>query len=130
MSSSRLASYEQSAAPPPRSQSLFEDFPLCPNPPHIPVRALGDPDALKALGVEDVLQARSLVRAAFLATGYARFHRTLPERLDTVVEAAAATVRITDRGRWYVHFVHMREVVGDADANYESKWSTLSFGIR
>ena len=79
---------------PRRSQALFEDFPLCPNPPHIPIQALDDPDALKALCVEDVPLARSLVRAAFLATGYARFHRSLPERLDTVLEAANHVVGI------------------------------------
>lgn len=41
-----------------------------------------------------------------------------------------ATIRVTASGRWFVHFVHMREVKGDAEANYESKWATLSFGIR
>lgn len=40
-----------------------------------------------------------------------------------------ATVKITATGRWYVHFVSMREVTGDAEANYESKWSTLTFGV-
>jgi hypothetical protein len=80
--------------PPQRSQAFFEDFPLCPSPPPIPVQALDDPRALKALFVEDVPLARALVRAAFLATGYARFLRRLPERLDTVLEAAAQIAAI------------------------------------
>jgi uncharacterized GH25 family protein len=38
------------------------------------------------------------------------------------------TVKLTAAGAWYVKFVHMRER-NDADANYESRWSTLTFGL-
>src|SRR4051812_3367613 len=73
---------------PPRSQSFYEEYPGCPNPPHMPVKPIDGVDALKALSVENVPLARALVRAAFLATGFTRFHRTLPQRLDAVLEAA------------------------------------------
>ena len=39
-----------------------------------------------------------------------------------------ARVRLTDAGAWYVKFVAMTEV-SEAEANYESKWSTLSFAV-
>jgi hypothetical protein len=39
------------------------------------------------------------------------------------------TVELTGAGAWYVKFVHMRERQ-DADANYESRWSTLTFGLQ
>jgi uncharacterized GH25 family protein len=50
-----------------------------------------------------------------------------PQRLVTD-EQGRATVRITGAGIWYVKFVAMTEVT-DAEADYESKWSTISFGI-
>ena len=94
---------------PARSQSLFESFPHCPTPPHIPVQALDDPDAWRALGVRDVPLARALVRASFVATGYARFLATLPTRLDTLLDRAdpiaaigptiAATMAVVDDPR-------------------------------
>lgn len=94
---------------PARSQSLFESFPHSPNPPHIPVQALDDPDALRALGVRDVPLARALVRASFLATGYARFLAALPKRLDTLLDRSdpiaaigptiAATMAVLDDPR-------------------------------
>jgi uncharacterized GH25 family protein len=38
-------------------------------------------------------------------------------------------VKLTSAGAWYLKFVHMREV-SDAAANYESGWSTLTWGMR
>ena len=73
--------------PPARSQAFFEEFPHSPKPPQMPLQTLDDPDALKSLFVSDVPLARSLVRAAFLASGYTRFHKRLPERLDQVLES-------------------------------------------
>jgi uncharacterized GH25 family protein len=37
-------------------------------------------------------------------------------------------VRLTSAGAWYVKTVHMREV-SEPDANYESRWSTLTWGM-
>jgi uncharacterized GH25 family protein len=54
--------------------------------------------------------------------------RRLPaQRLVTDAEGRA-TVHVTAAGAWYVKFVAMTEVA-DAEANYESKWSTLSFAV-
>lgn len=42
---------------------------------------------------------------------------------DGVVE-----VKLTDVGAWYVKFIHMRELE-EPEANYESRWATLTFAI-
>ena len=33
-------------------------------------------------------------------------------------------------GRWYVKFIHMAKLTGDPDADYESRWATLTFEVR
>jgi uncharacterized GH25 family protein len=41
-----------------------------------------------------------------------------------------ARVRIGIQGAWYVKFTHMRPSQGDTTIDYESKWATLTFGVR
>jgi hypothetical protein len=50
-----------------------------------------------------------------------------PVRTDS---AGVARLRIASRGRWYVKFIHMRPAAGDSTIDYESKWATLTFGVR
>jgi uncharacterized GH25 family protein len=50
-----------------------------------------------------------------------------PQRLVTDDEGRA-TLTLTAAGVWYVKLVALREVEGP-DANYESKWATLSFAV-
>ena len=38
-------------------------------------------------------------------------------------------MKLAAAGDYYVKFVHMQEVDGP-DANYESRWATLTFGVR
>jgi len=44
--------------------------------------------------------------------------------------AGVARLRIGARGPWYVKFIHMRPAAGDSTIDYESKWATLTFGVR
>ena len=44
--------------------------------------------------------------------------------------AGVARVQIRSRGAWYVKFIHMRPAPGDTTIDYESKWATLTFGVR
>ncbi len=53
--------------------------------------------------------------------------RFQPQRLVTDDEGRA-TVKIAGPGVWFVKLVAMREVT-DPEANYESKWATLSFEV-
>jgi hypothetical protein len=50
-----------------------------------------------------------------------------PARTDS---AGVARMRIGSRGAWYVKFIHMRPAAGDSTIDYESKWATLTFGVR
>lgn len=41
-----------------------------------------------------------------------------------------ASIRIRARGAWYVKFIHMTRLEGDTEADYESRWASLTFGVR
>lgn len=41
-----------------------------------------------------------------------------------------ARIPLDRTGTYYIKFINMRRVTGDADANYESRWSTLTFAVR
>ena len=44
--------------------------------------------------------------------------------------AGVAHFQISSRGAWYVKFIHMRPASGDSTIDYESKWASLTFGVR
>jgi uncharacterized GH25 family protein len=54
-------------------------------------------------------------------------HRLPQQRLVTDAQGRVQ-IKLTAAGAWYVKFVAMTEVA-DAEANYESKWSTLTFAV-
>jgi uncharacterized GH25 family protein len=54
--------------------------------------------------------------------------RRLPQQRLVTDADGRVVVEIREAGVWYVKFVAMVEV-NEAEANYESKWATLSFGI-
>jgi hypothetical protein len=94
---------------------------------------LANPYALKA---GDVLRVRCLVLGKPLPN-YVVFaggrrqasdKRLDAQRLMTDAEGVAA-VKLAAAGDYYVKFVHMQEVEGP-EANYESRWATLTFGVR
>jgi uncharacterized GH25 family protein len=53
-----------------------------------------------------------------------------PERSVRTDGTGVARLRINSRGAWYVKFIHMRAAHGDSAIDYESKWATLTFGVR
>jgi uncharacterized GH25 family protein len=44
--------------------------------------------------------------------------------------AGVAQFRIGSRGVWYVKFIHMQAAADDSTIDYESKWASLTFGVR
>jgi uncharacterized GH25 family protein len=54
--------------------------------------------------------------------------RRLPQQRLVTDEAGRATVHLTGAGVWYVKLVALREIE-DPEANYESRWATLSFAL-
>ena len=41
-----------------------------------------------------------------------------------------AEIKVGSAGTWYIKFINMTKLSGDAEANYESKWATLTFAVR
>lgn len=39
-------------------------------------------------------------------------------------------IRLAPAGTWYVKFINMTRLSGDAEADYESKWASLTFAVR
>jgi uncharacterized GH25 family protein len=39
-------------------------------------------------------------------------------------------IRLATAGTWYVKFINMGRLSGDPDADYESKWASLTFAVR
>lgn len=39
-------------------------------------------------------------------------------------------IRLSPAGTWYVKFIHMDRLSGDPQADYESKWASLTFAVR
>jgi len=69
------------------------------------------------------------VKAAFAGGRRGSTDRRLPQQRLVTDADGRAVLDITAAGVWYVKFVAMVEV-NEAEANYESKWATLSFGVQ
>jgi hypothetical protein len=41
-----------------------------------------------------------------------------------------ARIPLDRTGAYYVKFIHMQRLSGDVEANYESRWATLTFAMR
>ncbi|HVE77336.1 MAG TPA: DUF4198 domain-containing protein, partial [Gemmatimonadaceae bacterium] len=44
--------------------------------------------------------------------------------------SGVASIRLRNSGTWYVKFIHMARSAADTTIDYESKWATLTFGLR
>ena len=67
-----------------RTQAAFEDYPGCPNPPPPRLQSPWDPAVPEQLGLRKRSFTRGAVRAAFLLSGFAAFHRKLARSGDAV----------------------------------------------
>ena len=87
------------------------------------------------LGVGGVLRVRALVDGApvagqtVISGGRTAGGAVIRERAVRTDASGVARVPIRSRGAWYVKFIHMVPVRGDS-VDYESKWATLTFGVR
>jgi uncharacterized GH25 family protein len=82
------------------------------------------------LRVQCLVKGRPLAAHAVFAGGRRAGGdaRIAVQRLTTG-EDGVVEVRLTDAGTWYVKFVQMDDV-DEPEANYVSRWSTLSFAVR
>lgn len=87
------------------------------------------------LDVGGVLRVRALVDGApmsgqaVLSGGCTPAGTVIRERLVRTDAVGVARIPIRSRGAWYVKFIRMVPVRGDS-VDYESKWATLTFGVR
>lgn len=93
---------------------------------------LANPYTLKVgdtLSVRCVVDGKPVPGQVLFAGGRSPKGTRLPVRGLVADGDGVIQVKLTGAGAWYVKAVHMREVQ-EAEANYESLWSTLSFGVR
>ena len=82
----------------------------------------------RTLGVRALVMGKPLARYAIFAGGHDGKADIPVQRLVTDAEGIAR-VALTQRGSWYVKFIHMEEL-SRGDVTHESRWATLSFAVR
>jgi hypothetical protein len=85
------------------------------------------------LRVRALVEGRAIANQLVVSGGRSRNGGRLAERRVRTDADGVAQIRISDRGQWYVKFIHMEKYKGPSSANlpdYESKWATLTFEIR
>jgi uncharacterized GH25 family protein len=94
---------------------------------------LANPYTLK---VGQSLQLRTLVDGKAAANQFVLFGGRTPTG-ERIVQRAVrsnregiATVHLRARGTWYVKFINMARLSTDPNADYESKWATVTFEVR
>jgi uncharacterized GH25 family protein len=89
---------------------------------------LDNPYSLRPGGtfrVRAVVEGRPVPNQLVVAGGSTR------QRSIQTDSSGVARVRIGSRGAWYVKFIHMQPAAaGDTTIDYESRWATLTFGVR
>ncbi len=56
--------------------------------------------------------------------------KRVPQRNTRSDAEGVARIPLDRTGSYYIKFINMQRLSGDADANYESRWSTLTFAVR
>jgi uncharacterized GH25 family protein len=83
-----------------------------------------------ALGAGAVFRVRAVIEGEPVANQLVIAGSRSGSRSVRTDGAGVARFRIGARGAWYVKFIHMRPAAGDSTIDYESKWATLTFGVR
>jgi hypothetical protein len=76
------------------------------------------------------LRFRALVEGTPVPNQLVFAGRLTGQQATRTDSAGVARVRISSRGQWFVKFIHMQRAAGDRSIDYESKWATLTFGVR
>jgi hypothetical protein len=83
-----------------------------------------------ALSPGDVFRVRAVVEGKPVANQLVIMGGRRAKASTRTDNAGVARVRIGSRGAWYVKFIHMQPADSDSAIDYESKWATLTFGVR
>jgi hypothetical protein len=85
---------------------------------------------------DGTMRVRALVDGApvanqlVIAGGQTPSGSQITPRFMRTDRAGIVRVRLSSRGAWYVRFIHMERATADTTIDYESKWATLTFGLR
>jgi uncharacterized GH25 family protein len=94
---------------------------------------LDNPYALRpgsALRVRAVVEGSPVANQVVIAGGRTSAGGRIAQRSLRTNSDGVARIPITARGVWYVKFIHMERAAADTTIDYESKWATLTFGMR
>ena len=94
---------------------------------------LNNPYALTpggTLRVRAVVEGSPVANQVVLAGGRTSGGGRIAQRSVRTDSDGVARIRIASRGVWYVKFIHMERATADTTIDYESKWATLTFGVR
>jgi uncharacterized GH25 family protein len=94
---------------------------------------LDNPYALRpgsTLRVRALVGGGPVARQLVVASGRTPSGARIPQQFVRTDSAGIARVRVSSRGAWYVKFIHMERAAADTTIDYESKWATLTFGVR
>ena len=80
------------------------------------------------LNVRILFEGKPLAKAPLFA--YNKSVKGIGKQALHTNEQGIAELRITGRGTWLVRLVHMRRCVDSKEADWESFWGAMSFGIK
>ncbi|HEU4748829.1 MAG TPA: DUF4198 domain-containing protein [Gemmatimonadaceae bacterium] len=82
------------------------------------------------LRLRAVVEGEAVPNQLLIAGGRTSSGARIAQRSVRTNRDGEASVRIGSRGVWYVKFIHMERAGADTTIDYESKWATLTFGVR
>ena len=94
---------------------------------------LENPYALRpgaALRVRALVEGAPVANQIVLSGGVSAAGDVIPEVSLRTDAAGLASIKLTKAGHWYVKFVNMVKATGEPAIDYQSKWATLTFGVR
>jgi len=94
---------------------------------------LENPYTMKAgatLRVRVVVDGKAVAGQFVLSGGRTASGGRIAQQSTRSDAAGIAAVKLTTPGTWYIKFIRMTKLSGDAEADYESKWATLTFAVQ
>lgn len=94
---------------------------------------LNNPYDLKlggTLRIRAIVDGRPIPNQLVMSGGRTAGGAVIPARPVRTDAEGVARIRVRSPGVWYVKFIHMEPMVGSTTVDYESKWATLTFGMR
>ena len=82
------------------------------------------------LRVRALVDGRPVANQLVIAGGQMPSGAQIAQRFMRTDRSGVVRVWLSSRGAWYVKFIYMARSAADTTIDYESKWATLTFGVR